>query len=64
MIFEGGVNLIHGYARREIPEHPVIENMERYGEYPHRRRGSGSFDALRLLRMTEGSGLEEVQGKE
>ena len=31
MIFGGGVNLIHGYARREIPEHPVIKDMERFG---------------------------------
>ena len=29
--------MVH-YRQKEIPEHPVIAQMERYGEYPYRRR--------------------------
>ena len=37
IFLERGVNIIH-YRQRDIPEHPVIADMERYGCYPYTRK--------------------------
>jgi len=40
--FSRGVNIIHG-RRNGIPEHPVIADMERFGQHPFSRKRSRTW---------------------